>query len=127
VVKGALTANDPALVLRAGLDGLGVVQLPQNFVASLVLEGRLVQVLDDWAPRAMDFCLFHSSRRHVPVRLRRLLEFLRKESRAAPKTEACIPTNSTALIEGCRILNAPDQALVTPTMKACSLEATTSL
>ena len=128
VVKGALTANDPALVLQAGLDGLGVVQLPQNLVASLVLEGRLVQVLDDWVPRAMDFCLFHSSRRHVPVRLRKLLEFLRKELRAAPKTEACIPTNSTALIEGCKILNAPDhrQALVTPTTKPCSLEATMS-
>jgi DNA-binding transcriptional LysR family regulator len=128
VVKGALTANDPALVLRAALDGLGVVQLPENLVASLVLEGRLVRVLEDWSPRGMDFCLFHSSRRHVPVRLRTLVEFLRKKWRAAPKAEACIPTDSTARTEGCKISNAPDhrQALVTKTTKRGSLEATIS-
>jgi DNA-binding transcriptional LysR family regulator len=82
-VKGSLTVNDPALALRAALDGMGIVQLPEMWIAPLVAEGRLVRLLDDWSPRRTEFSLFYSSRRHLPVKLRALVDFLRKESKDA--------------------------------------------
>jgi DNA-binding transcriptional LysR family regulator len=80
-VKGPLTVNDPALALQAALDGMGIVQLPEMLIAPLVGEGRLVLLLSDWSPPRTEFSLFYSSRRHLPVKLRALVDFLRKESR----------------------------------------------
>ncbi len=80
-VKGSLTVNDPGLALRAALDGMGIVQLPEMWIAPLVAEGRLVRLLDGWSPRRTEFSLFYSSRRHLPVKLRALVDFLRKESK----------------------------------------------
>jgi DNA-binding transcriptional LysR family regulator len=82
-VRGSLTVNDPALALRAALDGMGIVQLPEMWIAPLVAEGRLVRLLDGWSPRRTEFSLFYSSRRHLPVKLRALVEFLRRESKDA--------------------------------------------
>jgi DNA-binding transcriptional LysR family regulator len=86
-VKGSLTVNDPALALRAALDGLGIVQLPETSIAALVAEGRLVRLLGDWSPRRTEFSLFYSSRRHLPVKVRALVDFLRKESKESTQTE----------------------------------------
>jgi DNA-binding transcriptional LysR family regulator len=80
-VEGSLTVNDLDLALRAGLDGLGVVQLPEAWVAPLVEKGALVRLLADWSPCWTNFFLFYASRRHVPLKLRTLLDFLRKEAK----------------------------------------------
>lgn len=80
-VDGSLTVNDLDLALRAGVDGLGVVQLPDAWVSPLVARGALVRLLSDWSPRWSSFFLFYSSRRHVPLKLRALVDFLRKESK----------------------------------------------
>jgi DNA-binding transcriptional LysR family regulator len=80
-VKGSLTVNDPTLALRAALDGMGIVQLPELWIASFVADGRLVRVLSDWSPSRTEFSLFYSSRRHLPLKLRALVDFLRKESK----------------------------------------------
>jgi DNA-binding transcriptional LysR family regulator len=86
-VKGLLTVNDPALALRAALDGMGIVQLPEMWIAPLVAEGRLVRLLSDWSPRRTEFSLFYSSRRHLPVKVRALVDFLRKESKDGAHVE----------------------------------------
>jgi DNA-binding transcriptional LysR family regulator len=92
-VKGSLTVNDPALALRAALDGLGIVQLPETSIAALVAEGRLVRLLGDWSPRRTEFSLFYSSRRHLPVKVRALVDFLRKESKESAQTEEGKPVS----------------------------------
>jgi len=79
----SLTVNDHDLALRAGLDGIGIVQLPEASVSALVSEGKLVPLLSEWSPWWAGFFLFYSSRRHVPVKLRALVDFLRKESKQA--------------------------------------------
>jgi hypothetical protein len=82
-VKGSLTVNDPALALRAALDGMGIVQMPETWIAPLVAEGRLVTLLHDWPPRRAEFSLFYPGRRHLPVKLRVLVDFLRQEARSS--------------------------------------------
>jgi DNA-binding transcriptional LysR family regulator len=80
-VEGLLAVNDPALALRAGLDGMGIVQLPEQWVEPFFADGRLVRLLGDWSAPWTELCLFYSSRRHVPVKLRTLVDFLRRESK----------------------------------------------
>jgi DNA-binding transcriptional LysR family regulator len=87
-VKGSLEVNNLDLALRAGLDGLGVVQLPEVTVAPFIAEGRLAAVLPDWAPQWSDFVLFYSSRRHVPVKLRALVDFIRRQSKQSARDES---------------------------------------
>jgi DNA-binding transcriptional LysR family regulator len=80
-VEGTLTVNDHDLALRSALDGIGIVQLPEASVSGLISEGKLVLLLPDWAPRWAGFFLFYSSRRHVPLKLRALVDFMRRESK----------------------------------------------
>jgi DNA-binding transcriptional LysR family regulator len=87
-VKGSLKVNNLDLALRSGLDGVGVVQLPEGSVAPFVREGKLVPVLPDWSPQWTDFVLFYSSRRHVPVKLRALVDFLRRQSKQPAQAES---------------------------------------
>jgi hypothetical protein len=75
--------NDLDLALRSALDGVGIVQLPEALAAPYVADGRLLPVLSDWQSCWGSFCLYYSNRRHVPMALRNLTEFLRRESRNA--------------------------------------------
>ena len=50
-----------------------------------------VRLLDDWSPRRTEFSLFYSSRRHLPVKLRALVEFLRRESKEAAHVDESRP------------------------------------
>ena len=77
-VEGTLTVNDHDLALRSALDGIGIAQLPEASVAAHIAEGRLVSLLLDWSPNWAGFFLFYPSRHHVPVKLRALVDFLRK-------------------------------------------------
>lgn len=80
-VDGSLKVNDHALALRAALDGVGVAQFPEDLVAPLIAEGKLAPVLSDWAPEWPGFYLYYSSRRHVPVKLRSLVDLVRSRAR----------------------------------------------
>jgi DNA-binding transcriptional LysR family regulator len=81
-VEGTLTVNDMPLALRAAQDGLGLLQLPANFVESFIAEGKLETVLDDWAPHLLDgYYLYYLSRRHTRAPLKAFVDFPRKEAK----------------------------------------------
>jgi len=80
-IGGSLTVNNLDLALRAALDGVGIVQLPDSTVAPLIAKGQLVPILAERTPLWGDFFLFYSSRRHVPAKLRAMIDFLKKNSR----------------------------------------------
>jgi DNA-binding transcriptional LysR family regulator len=82
-VEGSVVViNDPELVIRAALAGIGIGYLYEEYVASLVAEGRLVSLLDrSFLPVTDGFFLFYPSRRQNPAALRALIEFLRAEVR----------------------------------------------
>jgi DNA-binding transcriptional LysR family regulator len=80
-VTGSLKVNNLDLALRAALDGVGIVQLPESSAAPFITEGKLAPVLPAWSPQWSDFVLFYSSRRHVPVKLRMLIDFLTAQSK----------------------------------------------
>jgi DNA-binding transcriptional LysR family regulator len=63
-------------MLQATLAGAGLSYLSEAAVAEHVTAGRLVRVLDDWTPSFQGLCLYHPSRRHVPAKLRALIDLI---------------------------------------------------
>lgn len=64
-VEGQLVFNNLALRLSAVLAGLGLSMMPEDLVAPLVAEGRLVRVLEDWCLPFSGYHLYYPSRRHA--------------------------------------------------------------
>jgi len=52
-----------AMMREAALDGFGLVNLPEDYVAPHVSAGRLIRVLEDWCPRYPGYHLYYPSRR----------------------------------------------------------------
>lgn len=69
--------SDDVSVLREGaLAGVGVVLLPEEVVRGDLVSGRLVNVLDDWAPKMGDVVAIFPSRRGLMPAVRKLIDFL---------------------------------------------------
>lgn len=79
-VEGALIVNDMDLALGAARDGLGIAYVPEATATRSIEEGRLVPLLEDWCRFELDFFLYYSSRRQMPLPLRTLIAFIRKHA-----------------------------------------------
>lgn len=77
-VPGRLILDESGLMLEAALCGAGLAYLSDHAVQEHVASGRLLQVLDDWTPPYDGLCLYFSGRRHVPAKLRALIELVRE-------------------------------------------------
>jgi DNA-binding transcriptional LysR family regulator len=84
MVSGSLVANDGYLVLQAAINGIGIGYLPEMFVAPAIAQGKLVPLLEDWAPRVSGLFLYYSSRRQVPAPLQAFIAFMRRHKSFAP-------------------------------------------
>jgi DNA-binding transcriptional LysR family regulator len=77
-VSGTVIANQETVLIRAALDGIGLLHYPADYVAPLISEGRLVPLLQAWMPPPSDgFFLFYPSRRQNPAPLQAMIDFLR--------------------------------------------------
>ncbi|HXZ10332.1 MAG TPA: LysR family transcriptional regulator [Paraburkholderia sp.] len=74
---GALTLDNPDLMLSAARAGLGLAYLTEWNVNADLQAGTLVRVLEDWTPALDGLCLYYPGRRHVPAGLRALIDVIR--------------------------------------------------
>lgn len=81
-VNGPLIVNDPALAIRAALDGLGFTHTLEPAVREHLEARRLETVLDTWLPPYDGFYLYYPSRFQVPPKLRAFIDFLRERMAA---------------------------------------------
>ncbi|MBD9510661.1 LysR family transcriptional regulator [Ensifer sp. ENS10] len=77
-VPGRVILDESGLMLEAVLCGAGLAYLSDYAVQEHVAAGRLVRVLDEWTPPYDGLCLYFSGRRHVPAKLRALIELVRE-------------------------------------------------
>lgn len=70
----AFMTNDPEAERDAVLAGVGYGQLPYYLVAADLASGRLVTVLDEFAPPAWDVFVYRPQRGPVPPRIRRVFD-----------------------------------------------------
>lgn len=81
-VHGSVVVNEPDFLIRAALEGIGVIYLMEEYVAPMIADGRLISLFDDSVlPRMPGFCMFYRSRRQNPAALQALIEFLRTSLR----------------------------------------------
>src|SRR5258705_295655 len=77
-VNGVLTLDEPALVQKAALAGLGLAYLNLLQVHPDIKRNRLVRVLDEWTEPFDGICLYYPGRRHVPAPLRALIDLVKE-------------------------------------------------
>jgi DNA-binding transcriptional LysR family regulator len=77
-VNGVLTLDEPALVQKAALAGLGLAYLNLLQVHPDIKRNRLVRVLDEWTEPFDGICLYYPGRRHVPAALRALIDLVKE-------------------------------------------------
>lgn len=76
-VDGQLVFNTSSLMLKAALEGHGLVYLTEGQVAPYLADGRLVRVLADWCEPFPGYHLYYPSRRQPTPAFALLVEALR--------------------------------------------------
>jgi DNA-binding transcriptional LysR family regulator len=76
-VKGPVVLDDLEIMIRAALDGVGLALTFEDDVASLIGNGRLIRVLEDWCPPFPGFFLYFPSRKNQPIALKALIDAFR--------------------------------------------------
>lgn len=85
--EGSLTVNDPRVTLRAGLDGVGLIRLFEEYVRPRVAAGRLVPVLEEWCPELPCWFLYYPSRRQMSSAFRTFLDFVARNGPTLASSE----------------------------------------
>ncbi|MGC3998184.1 MAG: LysR family transcriptional regulator [Anaeromyxobacter sp.] len=92
---GRFVASDAAVLRSAAVAGLGLAVLPLAMVAHELAAGRLTTVLEGHARRELGIYAVHTHRRHVPPKVRALIDHL-AASFAKPPWLALVPRGARA-------------------------------
>jgi DNA-binding transcriptional LysR family regulator len=76
-VDGQVTLSGSALALEAAQAGLGIAYVMEDIALSMLADGRLVRVLEDWCAPFPGYHLYYPSRRQPSPAFAILLEALR--------------------------------------------------
>ncbi|WP_108660989.1 LysR family transcriptional regulator [Acuticoccus kandeliae] len=76
-VDGQLISNDPDLMIKAAIEGAGIICLPDDHLAAHVRAGRLVPILAPWCPPFPGYHLYYPSRHQKSAAFELLLDALR--------------------------------------------------
>jgi DNA-binding transcriptional LysR family regulator len=82
IVSGPFIANDVPTMLGAAVEGVGLAQVPGPIAANLVTAGKLVHVLERFAPMVPGVFLYYPSRAQMMPKLRAFIEHVRSRPRA---------------------------------------------
>lgn len=74
--SGQLMVNDMGSLLAAGLAGQGIAQMLELYTREHLAEGRLVQVLPEWADETYPLYAYHHSDQLMSAKVRAFLDFV---------------------------------------------------
>lgn len=83
-VGGDFRANSALTIRAAALEGIGIAHMPTMFVQEDIEKGRLVQVLADYGPPAVDVHAIYPSARFLSTKVRTFLDFVAEEFSTIP-------------------------------------------
>jgi DNA-binding transcriptional LysR family regulator len=86
VVSGPLIASDFSTLLGAALEDMGLAQLPGPVAAGAVKAGKLLRVLEPFAPMAPGVFLYYPGGHQMMPKLRAFVDHLKGRSAAPGKT-----------------------------------------
>ena len=77
-LNGPLTLSDMDMRPLAATQSAGFAFTFQFQAETLVAEGRLIRVLEDWYPFYPGFFLYYPSRRQLPAAFRAFVDFVKQ-------------------------------------------------
>ena len=77
VVSGPFIANDFPTLLGAAIEGVGLAQIPQPVAATAIGAGKLVSVLEKFAPTSPGVFLYYPSRHQMMPKLRAFIDHVK--------------------------------------------------
>lgn len=80
-----IAMNDGEALVAAAVAGMGLIQVPEIMTAAEIDNGRLIKVLQRYAPTPMPISIVYPSARHLTPRLRALIEILTATDAASPR------------------------------------------
>ncbi len=83
-VGGDFRANSALTIRAAALEGIGIAHMPTMFVQEDIDRGRLVRVLEDYGPPAVDVHAIYPSARFLSSKVRLFLDFVAAEFKDIP-------------------------------------------
>jgi DNA-binding transcriptional LysR family regulator len=83
VVSGPFIANDMPTMLGAAVEGLGLAQVPAPIAADAVKAGKLVRVLEPFAPMTPGVFLYYPNRHQMMPKLRAFIDHVKSRSKSA--------------------------------------------
>lgn len=89
--KGNAVFNDDDSMLRAALQGVGLVQHLDLGVRRHLADGSLVRVLAPWCPPFPGFYLYVPSRAQMPAKIRALMDFLMEQRKLLGRKTLAVP------------------------------------
>ena len=87
-VSGPLIANDFPTQLGAALEGVGLAQVPEPIAAAALKAGKLVQVLEKFAPVAPGMFLYYPGRAQMVPKLRAFIDHVKSRTQAVRRGRA---------------------------------------
>jgi len=73
---GRLTVNDPGALFEACLAGSGIAQMLLLSAGPLIESGQLINLFPDWPDERFPLYAYYPSRRNLPAKSRRFLDFV---------------------------------------------------
>jgi DNA-binding transcriptional LysR family regulator len=86
IVSGPFIANDMPTMLDAAVEGLGLAQVPEPITAGAVKAGKLVRVLEPFAPMAPGLFLYYPGNRQMMPKLRAFIDHVKSRSDSADRS-----------------------------------------
>lgn len=77
-ISGNFATNNAQALRKAALAGYGIAYVPRCSVYEDLQAGRLVSILTDYQPRALGVYAVYSYTRHLPAKIRLLIEHIKK-------------------------------------------------
>lgn len=77
-VNGNLKTNNPRVLLKAALSGLGVIRLPGSYVFADINKGKLIPILEDYNLGSMDIWAVTPSRNEQNINVKTFIGAIQK-------------------------------------------------
>ncbi|TCS41765.1 LysR substrate-binding domain-containing protein [Reinekea marinisedimentorum] len=87
-VSGNLRTNGGLALVDAALKGLGLVQLPDYYVRDHIESGKLVELMKHFQPEEEGIWALYPRSRHLPAKVRLLVDFLVQQLQPEPTASA---------------------------------------
>jgi DNA-binding transcriptional LysR family regulator len=84
IVSGPLIAYDFPTMLGAALEGLGLAQVPQPGTIAPIKAGKLVTMLEPFAPATEGMFLYYPGNRRILPKLRAFIDHVKSSGAAGP-------------------------------------------